>query len=170
MKKNLLSIIILSLLVVNIALTGVMMFSVLKTNEKTAAIVTDIADILAIELDKGKESEEPAVSLADTEVYSIQDKMTIPLKQDEGDTSVRYFVVKVSFSMNIQHEDYEQYHDLSAKETLIQSEIISVIGSYTLSEAQLSQDIMCEEILKRVQKMYNSDFIYKVSFSDIQFG
>ena len=42
MKKNLLSIVILSLLVVNIALTAVMMFSVLKTNDRTAAIVTDI--------------------------------------------------------------------------------------------------------------------------------
>ena len=170
MKKNLLSIIILSLLVVNIALTAIMMFSVMKTNEKTAAIVTDIADILALELEKETPEGEEAISLANTEVFSIEDKMTIPLKQEEGDSAVRYFVVKVSFSMNTQHADYEQYKDLSTKQTLIQSEIISVIGSYTLSEAQLSQEAMCDEILRRVQAMYNSDFIYKVSFSDIQFG
>ena len=43
MKKNLLSILILSLLVVNIVMTAIMLFSVIGTNKKTAAIVTDIA-------------------------------------------------------------------------------------------------------------------------------
>ena len=171
MKKNLLSIIILSLLIVNIALTAVLMFSVLKTNEKTAAIVTDIADILALELDKGDGSDSvEAVSLADTEVYSIADSMTIPLKREEGDSKDHYCIVKVSFSMNMKDPDFATYSDLSTKETLIKSEIISVIGSYTLGEAQLSQDAMCEEILKSVQQMYGSSFIYKVSFSEIMFG
>ena len=38
MKKNLLSILILVLLIVNIALTSVMMISVISTNKKTAAL------------------------------------------------------------------------------------------------------------------------------------
>ena len=49
MKKNLLSIIILSLLVVNIILTVVMMLSVIKTNSATAELVTDIAGVLELE-------------------------------------------------------------------------------------------------------------------------
>lgn len=171
MKKNLLSIIILSLLVVNIALTGVMMFSVLKTNERTAAIVTDIADILALELDKGDGSDSAAaVSLADTEVYAIPDSMTITLKKDEGEEKDHYCIIKVSLSMDMTHEDYATYSDLSTKESLIKSEIISVVSSYTISEAQLSQDKMCQQILERIQAMYGSNFIYKVSFSEIMFG
>lgn len=170
MKKNLLSIVILSLLIVNIALTAIMMFSVLKTNERTASIVTDIADILALELDKSDGSGAQAVSLADTEVYSITDSMTITLKRDEGETSDHYAIVKVSLSMNTKHEDYATYSDIAAKETLIKSEIISVISGYTHAEAQLSQDLICDEILKRIQIMYGSDFIYKVSFSEIMFG
>jgi len=169
MKKNLLSIIILSLLVVNIALTVVMMFSVVKTNQKTAEIVTDIASILKLELDTS-DGAAPEVSLADTEVYAIEDKMTITLRNDEGDDKDRYFIVKVSLSINTKHEDYATYGDLSTKVDLIKGEINSVIGSYTYTEAKLSQDQMCEEILRRIQAMYGSDFIYKVSFSEVMFG
>lgn len=170
MKKNLLSIIILSLLVVNIVLTVVMMLSVVKTNQKTAEIVTDIATILKLELDTGDGSSAGEVSIADTQVYTIADTMTIRLKNDEGDDKDHYLMVKVSFSLNTKHDDFATYGDLSTKEDLLKGEINSVIGSYTYAEAKLSQDEMCDEILHRVQTMYGSDFIYKVSFSEIIFG
>ncbi|MCQ2541352.1 MAG: flagellar basal body-associated FliL family protein [Lachnospiraceae bacterium] len=170
MKKNLLSIIILSLLVVNIALTVVMMFSVVKTNQKTAEIVTDIAAILKLELDTGEASQAGEVSIADTQVYTIADQMTIRLKNDDGDEKDHYLIVKVSFSMNTKHDDFATYGALEEKEDLLKGEINSVIGGYTYTEAKLAQDQMCEDILKRVQAMYGSDFIYKVSFSEIIFG
>ena len=50
MKKNLLSILILVLLVVNIALTAVMMISVTGTNKKTADLITSIATVMNLEL------------------------------------------------------------------------------------------------------------------------
>lgn len=175
MKKNLLSIIILSLLVVNIVLTVIMMMNVMGTNQKTAAIVTDIASILDLELDKGDGTGASGqVSLADTVVYSVPDSMTITLKRDEGEDKDHYCIVKVSFSMDTTHEDYATYGggtgDLSSMETLMKSEVINVISGYTLSEAQLSQQQMCDEILKKIQELFGSDFIYKVSFSEIMFG
>ena len=42
MKKNLISIIILALLIVNIVLTAIMMFSVTGTATKTSALVDNI--------------------------------------------------------------------------------------------------------------------------------
>lgn len=172
MKKNLLSIVILSLLIVNIVLSAVTMYSVTSTNKKTAAIVTDIANIINLELDSGDDSSGmSAVSLADTEVYSIQDSLTIPLRKEEGDTKDNYCIVSVTLSLNKTDPDYATYQpSLATSEGLIKSEIISVIGSYTLTEAKLSQDQMCEEILQRIQEMYGSKFIYKVSFSEIMYG
>lgn len=174
MKKNLLSIIILSLLVVNIVLTVIMMMNVMGTNQKTAAIVTDIAGILDIELDRGDGSSSGQVALSDTVVYSVPDSMTITLKRDEGDDKDHYCIVKVSFSMDSTHEDFAKYGDgagdLSTMETLMKSEVINVISGYTLSEAQLGQQQMCDEILERIQELFDSNFIYKVSFSDIMFG
>ena len=42
MKRNLLSVLILALLIVNVALTAVMMVSVTQTNKKTAALIDSI--------------------------------------------------------------------------------------------------------------------------------
>ena len=53
MKKNLLSIIILALLVVNLGMTGFMMLSVMTTNSKTAKLISDIAAALELEANGG---------------------------------------------------------------------------------------------------------------------
>ncbi len=171
MKKNLLSMVILALLIVNLVLTVVMMLNVTKTNAATAEIVTDIASVLKLELDNGDGAVAGSVSLADTETYSIADSMTITLKKDEGDTKDHYAIVAVTLSMDTTHEDYATYGPtIDTREALIKSEIISVISGYTLSEAQLSQEQICDEILEKIQQLFGSTFIYKVSFSEIMFG
>ena len=50
MKRNLLSIIILALLVVNIVMTAVMMFTIVPANKKTISLVGDIASAMKLEL------------------------------------------------------------------------------------------------------------------------
>ncbi len=85
MKKNLLSVVILALLVVNLILTGIMMFSCVSANKKTAALVNDIASVLDLELTGGGANAEEvaAVSVADTEIYNIADAMTVALRPSE---------------------------------------------------------------------------------------
>ena len=51
MKKNLISVVILALLVVNIVFSAITLFSVAGTNKKTAALVTDIASAIKLDLD-----------------------------------------------------------------------------------------------------------------------
>ena len=50
MKRNLLSIIILALLVVNIVLSAIMMVSVSSASKKTAKMVSDISTIVGLEI------------------------------------------------------------------------------------------------------------------------
>lgn len=169
MKKNLLSIIILALLVVNLVLTSVMMFSVMSTNKKTGAVVSDIASILKLELGEAGEGEAavPAVSMEDTDVYNIEDEMTIPLTKG-ADGEEHYALVQASLSMNTKDKDYKTYGEtLDEKVTLIQGEISEVIGQYTADEIQPRTEEIKEEILSNIQEMYGSDFIYKITFSKL---
>ena len=64
MKKNLFSVIILVLLIVNIVLTSVMMLSVTSTNKKTADLVTKIAGALDIEIASKADGKEEQVSVS----------------------------------------------------------------------------------------------------------
>lgn len=171
MKKNLISIIILALLIVNIALTAVMMFSVTSASRKTAALVDNISTALNLELaaSTDDEEEEATIPMSDIATYDISESMTIPLKTEEDGKS-HFCLVSVTLSMNTQSDGYKTYGaNIAEKESLIKSEINSVISQYTLTEARDNQDKMREEILERVQKMFDSDFVFNVSFSDIMF-
>ena len=173
MKKNFVSIAILALLIVNIVLTAIMMFSVMNTNKKTASLITDIATAINLELVDGStaaEEEDTTVSMADIEIYTIAD-MTIPLKRGlnaDGtpDSKDHFAMVSVSLSMNKTNKDYETYGaDVINKEDLIKGYINEVVSQYTVEEAKEKSAQICDEILKKIQGAYNSDFIFDVKFS-----
>lgn len=172
MKRNLMTVIILALLVVNLALTGIVMFTTVSANKKTIALVDNIATVLDLELaGASEEGEEEAVtvSVADSEVYDIADAMTIALKPS-ADGSEHYALVSVSFSVNTKHDDYADYQPmLAAKESKIKSEIIDVLGSYTKEEAMADEAGLEQAILLRIQTMFESDFVYEAYFRDIKF-
>lgn len=175
MKKNLISIIILALMVVNIVLTAIMMFSVTGASKKTAALVDNIATAMDLELaaSNGGEAPEEVISMADTETYSFADKMTIPLKKSEGDDRDHYCIVTITLSINTKADGYKEYgsaDSLAAKEGLLKDEINGVFSQYTMEEARASQEIIKDQIIDRIQKMFDSKFIYNVSFGDIMFG
>lgn len=169
MKKNLISILILALMVVNVVLTAIMMFSVTGTAKKTNALVSNIASVLNIELSESKEESEEGVSIADSEAVDIGDTLTIPLKRGD-DGKDHFYLVNVTMYMNKKHEDYENYKEtVTSSISLFKSIIIEVISSHTLEEAQSNPEQMRNEILTRIQTEYNSTFIYKVTFSNIMY-
>ncbi len=175
MKKNLISIIILALLIVNIVLTAIMMFSVTGASKKTSALVDNIATALDLELAASGEGEaaEEAVSMADTETYSFAEQMTIPLKKSEGEDKDHYCIVSITLSINKKADGYKEYgsaESLATMEGLIKDEINSVFAQYTMEEARDNQEAIKKEIISRIQTMFDSKFIYNVSFGDIMFG
>lgn len=171
MKKNLMSILILALVLVNLVLTAIIMFSVVSANQKTVALVNDIAAVLDLELNDGyeKSMNTAGISIADTAVYDIADAMTISLRPSE-DGSEHYALVEVSFSLNTLSDDYATYQPLLAeRESKIKSVIIDVIGSYTKDEAMADIPGLQSAILTKVQEMFGSKFIYEAYFRDIKF-
>ena len=165
MKRNLLSVLILALVLVNVALTAVMMISVTSTNKKTAALVDSIAMVLNLEIEK-KEEEAP-IPITDLDIYAIPDEMTILLKADESGQS-HYAMVSLSIAMNTKDEDYATYQPMvSQRESLIKSEIMEAFGSYTKAEVESDSSIVANDIKQRLQTMFDSKFITDVSFQKI---
>lgn len=172
MKRNLMTVFILALLILNTVLTAIIMFSVVSANNKTIALVNQIGSVLNLELVGASNSDitgGAGVKVEDTEIYDILSPMTITLKQS-ADGSEHYAQVEVSFSINTKHKDYKELQPLVApNESKIKSEIIDVISSYTKEEATANQAGVQEAILNRVQKLFGSDFIYEAYFRDIKF-
>lgn len=170
MKKNLISIIILALLVVDVILTSVMFFTVSGTMNKTAALIDGISLALSLEIGEDIEAEEETlIPMEDTAVYPLEEEMTIPLAIG-ADGKEHYCLVSVSLAMNTKADGYKEYGEtIGDKEDLIKGEIVSAIGSYTIEEAKADTDMLREDILKRIQKLYGSDFVYNIVFKKIIF-
>lgn len=172
MKKNLLTVLILALTMVNLVLTCVMMISVMGTNKKTAKLVNNIATVLDFELTEpgGSTEEKVEVSLADTDVYNISGSMTIPLKTDETGKQ-EYIVFDISLSMNMKSPDYKTYKDtMTDRESLIKDAITSVVTSHTKDECRGNFDGLKQEILEAIQKLFGSDFIFNVGISGVKYS
>jgi flagellar FliL protein len=181
MKKNLLSVLILALLIVNIALTAIMMVNVTSTNAKTAELVTSIATVMNLELYNPGGVSTAEVSLDATESYDM-DELMFPLAastvvNDDGTTSVsskqNYIMFSMSLLQNTESEDYKKYggaDNIAAKESVIKDTVNSIVGSHTLEECQTDFESIREEILKGVQQLFGSDFIYKIAISGVKYG
>lgn len=172
MKRNLISIIVLVLTLINICISAITLFSVITTNQKTAKIVGQVASVMSIDLGTGAGATDDvvvSVPIENIETYSIPDKMTLELKSTDGES--HYAVVSVFFSMNNTAKDYKKYGStVSANELIFKSIIKDEFSKYTIDEARVSQDQIRANILKEVQNKYSgSDFIFDVSFSDIVF-
>lgn len=172
MKKNLISVLILALLIVNVVLTGIMMFSVTSASKKTASLVDNIAAALHLELasDSAKVDESvPTVSLGNTKVYDIEDEFTVKMKKG-SDGKDHYGLFSVSLSLNKKDPDFKDYGETVGNyESKIKSIVIDVVSSYTSDDASEKKDEILNEILKQVQTMYDSKFIYEVMFRNVTF-
>ena len=172
MKKNLLTVLVLALTLVNTILIGVMMVSVMGTNKKTAKLVGDIATVLNLEFGTAGEEEKPEVSLADTEVYAIDGSMTILLKSEPGATKSTYIVFDIALSLNKKHADYKKYggENFKSYDSMIKSAINDAVMQYTELECRNDMQAMKDDILKAIQEIFQSDFVYNISLSGVKFG
>ncbi|MDE7269527.1 MAG: flagellar basal body-associated FliL family protein [Acetatifactor sp.] len=178
MKKNILSIIILALLIVNIVLTSVMMFNVTSTNKKVADLVGNIATVMNLELTVPGQETKEEISLKDTAFYAIANPMTMPLAAEvvgDGQSKQGYLVCNVSFSLNTKHKDYKTYGSdeaMAEQEGLLKDAINTIVSKHTASELQADPGLegLKAEILAAVQELFQSDFIYKVSISEVKYG
>ncbi|MBQ7679216.1 MAG: flagellar basal body-associated FliL family protein [Butyrivibrio sp.] len=185
MKKNLLAILILAILVVNTAMTGFMMLTVMTTNSQAIQLITDVASALQIEANGGVNGQGFSnaatgnVRVDNIATYEIAD-LTINLKPSvvtgpNGETSSKthYMMASVVLSMDMSNADYENYGTAASMDTmksLLTATIQDTISAHTLEEIQSNEDALRKEILGNIQSLYGSNFIYSISFSNKVFS
>ncbi|MDE6924196.1 MAG: flagellar basal body-associated FliL family protein [Acetatifactor sp.] len=173
MKKNLLTVLILALLIVNIVLTSIMMVSVIGANKKTADLVGNITTALNLHLSvPGSEGDaEPAVSLEDTDIYALPESMMVPLTTPDGSDS--YMIFELSLSMNNKGDGYKKLGEnitSGSYDSLIKDKVNSIVGAHTEEECRNDIESIRAEILQAVQELIGYNFVYRVNISGVKFS
>lgn len=162
MKKSLLNIITLVLVLTNTVLTAIMVVVVIQSMNSSNAVISKVAQ--AIDLEKG-EAEESQLSINDTETYDPDVKLTIKLRSSK-DGKEHYAVIYPQLKINKKNEDYAKLSKtLDDYKGDITQCVQDVVQQYTAEELQSDPDKVREDILAKLQEMYNSEFIIGVIFS-----
>ena len=169
MKKNLITVVIFALVLVNLILTSILTISILPETKKANELITQVCTAIDLELRSGAvTSDAMRVPIDKVASYNVEE-MQINLK-DSGDGKKHYASVAVSLSMNTESDDYKKYgsaEQLAEKDSLIRSQINTVISGYTFEEFTSDQQAVQNESLASLQQLFNSDFIVSVGFSKV---
>ena len=171
MKKNLMSVLILALLVVNLVFTGILTFSIVPATKNANALIKDVAEAIHLELNAGKTTGANNISMANIETFNVDEgaTMTINLKKSE-DGEDHYAVVSIYLSLDKSNDDYETYGaTMASRASIIKDEVTTVVKGYTKDELEDSDNVAVirETILSDLQAMFDSEFIVDFGFSSM---
>lgn len=165
MKKNLMSVIILALVFANFVLTAVLMFTIYPQTQKANAMIEAVCEAIDLELNSGAATGLSNLPIDQVTTYAVNGGETMTINLKDG----KYAIVSVALSVNKESERYKNNttESLTEQEAVIKNMISQTIRQYTKEELLNETDAIQNEILKELQKMFESDFVVNVSFPDL---
>lgn len=164
MKKNLITVIILALCVVNLVLNVMLVFVCMPSAKKTNNLITEIASVLSLELESN--DGQPKVELENIASFNIEAQV-VNLK-DDGSGEKHYVQMGLTLELDKSSKDYEQLNAvLVDAQGSVFDEARNVVQNYTYAEIgdQETEAKIKKQILDSLQKKYATQCIYNVSFS-----
>lgn len=164
MRKNILTIIIMAIVLVNTVLTALLIFTIVPSAQRTSRLVDKVASVVDLELES--KSAEDQISVADIESFDIDGKLTINLVSTEEEP--HYAQVTLSLSMNSKNKDYAALSPKVPENVNAIKEIVTdVFTKYTLEQVRDNKPVIKTEVLAQIQDYFHSDFIINVTFGNI---
>ncbi|SDH37201.1 MULTISPECIES: flagellar basal body-associated FliL family protein [Pseudobutyrivibrio] len=169
MKKNLITVVILALVVVNLVLTAVLTITIIPETQKANELITKVCSAIDLDLVAGDTAGSLAINVENMVDYPVNSgsTQTINLK-DDGDGEAHYAVLAVSLSMDNQNEDYAKFAadgTLTPYDNILNDTIKTVVAGHTIDEMRNNEEGVKEEILEAIQSLFKSSFIVRVNFS-----
>lgn len=165
MKKNLITVIILAISIINLVFNILLVFVFMPSATKTNKLITDIAAVLDIEI--ASQKDDSVFDVSNLAHYQLEQGNPINLKNDgTGDLHVVQYGLTIN--MDKTASDYSKVSaDIEASTAMIYDMARNIIASYTYSEVidgEVTTNKIKEELLKELRETFNTECIYSVSF------
>ena len=162
MKKNLMSVLILALVVANLILTAILMISVVPQTKKANELINKVCSAIDLELEGGKENSSIDIPMEQVETVQIAggETMTINLKSKPEE---KHYAV--ALALDTKNKGYKKgVEGITKSDDLIKDEIIKVVSNHTIEDMRNDRAGVQDEVLGRLRKLFDSDFIVSVAF------
>lgn len=165
MKKNLITVLILAICLINLVFNILLVFVFMPSTSKTNKLITDIAKVLDIEISsKGDDIDE--VYATDLTPFKLEQGSPINLAEDGSGTN-HVLQYGVTINLNKKADDYSKIEEnLTSSTALLYDKTRDIIAKYTYSEVRdvEVQRKIKEEILSSLKETFNTECIYSISF------
>lgn len=168
MKKNLMSVIILALLVVNLVLTSVLMFTIYPQAQQANQLITAVCNAIQLDLQSGAATGLSNLPIDQIVTYAVSEGADMTINLSKGaDGKEHYAVIAVSLSINNKSDVYKNNNTtlLSEKEAIIKDTINNIVRKYTKEEFNSNNTAVKNEILKNLQNIFGADYVVGVAFT-----
>lgn len=165
MKKNILAVIILAATLVNLTLSGVMLFVYLPNAQKMNMLIEKVCQNIDLELESPlPPAPEIIVSVKDLDVRTIGSEMTVMLSKSSNGANY-YASITASVALNTKAEDYETIAPLiDSQSERIKEVVQNEIGRLTGDNFQEDKEVVKETILRILQQEFQTECIYRIDF------
>ena len=167
MKKNLMSVIILALVLANLVLTALLIFTVLPETKKANQMIDAVCSAISLELNSSGGSNVGNIDQIVTYDINGGEPMSMNLRSEDGKS--HYAVIEISLSLNKESEYYTKYSPevLAEKESIIKNDINLIIVQHTKEELISNPAAIQQEILEDMQSLFGADYVIGVSFPSL---
>ena len=169
MKKNIFSVIIAALTVINVILTAIMFFVMLPTFQKTNNLITQVASVLNLDQEDSEGAQD--YTLKDLEQYSVAFESQQTLNLASGDDGKMHYAMLDGYtlSLNKKAKDYKDVNEtLKANEAKLTDVIRGVIQSHTVND--ISEEVVKKEALEKIQSLLDSKAVVEISLTNLMYN
>ena len=168
MKRNMLTIVILALSIVNLILTALIVFSVVPNVNKTNKLIDQVAKIINLDLE-AQNGNEKIITSDDLENYALEEELIVNLKKDVDSSKERYAVIsKISITLYNGVTDYAKVKkNIDESKDSIYDTIRKGFTSYTLDEAKANEDEIKANIIQMLNDKYGEDVVQSIAFGSL---
>ncbi|MCM1272224.1 MAG: flagellar basal body-associated FliL family protein [Clostridium sp.] len=166
MRKNLITVLILAICVINLVLTIIMFFAFLPSASKTNKLIADISEVLDIELASQKSENGGNVNVSDLVPFQLEQGNPINLVSDGSDKS---HALQYGLTINLDKtaKDYSQTQkNLEQSTAAVYDMTRDLVGQYTFEQVRdvdVQREIK-EKLLASLKEYYGTECIYSINF------
>lgn len=176
MKRSVLSVIILTLTIINLVLNVLIVFCVVPTANRTNELIGKIVRLVDLDISDFRAQGNKAVSVDNLETKAITSgsgedasgKITVNLKSYDGKS--HFAVINAYITLDKTSDDYaSKSGSIDNAMPLITGTVTTVVSQYDVESAKdpAIQEEMKAEILSSLKELFQSDMIYSVVFESI---
>lgn len=166
MKKNLITVIILALCLINLVFNILLVFVFMPSAAKTNKLITDISAVLDLEINSKHEGEPGTVAVSDLAPFMLEQGTPVNLAGN-GDSDVHAVQYGLTINLDSTAKDYKEVNEnLTTSTAIIYDKVGDIIGQYTYDQVikvETKKQIR-DEILISLRQTFDTECIYSISF------